>query len=36
MEPEKQMPHKFSRFSGEPYADEQVRECMKWNKLSNF
>ena len=28
---EKGMTHKFNRFSGEPFADEQVRECMKWD-----
>lgn len=31
---EKGMSHKGDRFSGEPYADEQVRECMKWNNKS--
>ena len=29
---EKGMTHCGNRFSGEPYADEQVRGCMKWNK----
>ncbi len=33
---EKGMTHKSNRFSGEPYADEQVRKCMKWNKRSIF
>ena len=28
---EKGMAHRENRFNGEPYADEQVRECMKWN-----
>ena len=28
---EKGMTHKFNRFSGEAFADEQVRECMKWD-----
>lgn len=31
---EKGMTHKSDCFSGEPYADEQVRECMKWNNKS--
>lgn len=30
---EKGMSHKSNRFSREAYADEQVRECMKWNNL---
>lgn len=33
---EKGMTHNGDRFSGEPYADEQARECMKWNNLSIF
>ena len=33
---EKGMTHKSDRFSGEPYADEQVRACMKWNNSSIF
>ena len=30
------MTHSGDRFSGEPYADEQVRECMEWKYLSIF
>lgn len=33
---EKGMTHRGNRFGGEPYADEQVRECMKWNNSSIF
>ena len=33
---EKGMTHNGDRFSGESYADEQVRECMEWNNLSIF
>ena len=31
---EKGMAHKDNRFSEKSYADEQVRECMKWNYKS--
>lgn len=33
---EKGMTHRGNRFSGEPYADEQVRKCMEWNNSSIF
>ena len=33
---EKGMTHSGNIFNGEPYADEQVRECMQWNNLSIF
>ena len=33
---EKGMTHKGNRFCGEPYADEQVRACMEWDKLLIF
>lgn len=33
---EKGMTHRGNRFSGEPYADEQVRECMEWKNSSIF
>jgi len=33
---EKGMTHQSDRFNGEPFADEQVRECMQWNKSQIF
>lgn len=33
---EKGMTHKGNRFCGEPYADEQVRACMEWDKSLIF